>query len=353
MQPHPTLGDHINSPIPTPRRLHRHLRVGPGRGHLGSQVRRRVVDPRPRHPLTRLVQHHNHRPLSVQDNPYVRSHQSLLAQRFDSAPRVFTRGPNQSQGARTPNQLHMASLRPCGQTAVIDYYAPEFGTNRSALRRPLRARTPGKVGAKSLTAVGKSPPRLWGQGPLAPGERQHPARRPSWSSLDETIQVDRTPSNTPPRRRFLRRLGIGTAIVRRPGRVGRVRRERRSDDVRPTARAGTTHPRRHRPRSRRTRRRSGRHARRRNADHRPGFEPAPRTRDDIVRDLVARGVVPAATLDDGTQITGPGFEPAPRTRDDIVRDLVARGVVPAATLDDGTQITSPALDTVIARRRRP
>ena len=74
----------------------------------------------------------------------------------------------------------------------------------------------------------------------------------------------------------------------------------------------------------------------------PALTPAPRTRDDIVRDLVARGVVPAATLDDGTQIAGPGFEPAPRTRDDIVRDLVARGVVPAATLDDGTQITSPA-----------
>jgi hypothetical protein len=35
--------------------------------------------------------------------------------------------------------------------------------------------------------------------------------------------------------------------------------------------------------------------------------------------------------------------PASRTRDDVVRDLVARGVVTAATLDDGTQITSPAL----------
>ena len=30
---------------------------------------------------------------------------------------------------------------------------------------------------------------------------------------------------------------------------------------------------------------------------------------------------------------------APRSRDDAVRDLVERGLVPAATLDDGTQIT--------------
>jgi hypothetical protein len=66
----------------------------------------------------------------------------------------------------------------------------------------------------------------------------------------------------------------------------------------------------------------------------------PRSRDDVVRDLVARGLVPAATLDDGTVITGPGLQPT-RTHDDIVRDLVARGLVPAATLDDGTQITGP------------
>ena len=64
------------------------------------------------------------------------------------------------------------------------------------------------------------------------------------------------------------------------------------------------------------------------------------THDDIVRDLVARGLVPGATLDDGTQITGPGLRPT-RTHDDIVRDLVERGLVPAATLDDGTQITRP------------
>jgi hypothetical protein len=79
----------------------------------------------------------------------------------------------------------------------------------------------------------------------------------------------------------------------------------------------------------------------------PNQVQAPRSRDDIVRDLVARGLVPAATLDDGTQITRPGLRPT-RTRDDIVRDLVARGLVPAATLDDGTQITAPG----IAGRRR-
>jgi hypothetical protein len=66
----------------------------------------------------------------------------------------------------------------------------------------------------------------------------------------------------------------------------------------------------------------------------------PRSRDDVVRDLVARGLVPAATLDDGTQIAGPGLQPT-RTHDDIVRDLVARGLVPGATLDDGTVITGP------------
>ena len=77
----------------------------------------------------------------------------------------------------------------------------------------------------------------------------------------------------------------------------------------------------------------------------PRSHPAQRTRDDIVRDLVERGLVPAATLDDGTQITGPAPAPAPRTRDDIVRDLVERGLVPAAILDDGTQITSRSLDT--------
>jgi hypothetical protein len=70
---------------------------------------------------------------------------------------------------------------------------------------------------------------------------------------------------------------------------------------------------------------------------------ASRSRDDVVRDLVIRGIVPAATLDDGTQITSRALALASRSRDDVVRDLVARGVVPAATLDDGTQISSRSL----------
>jgi hypothetical protein len=124
---------------------------------------------------------------------------------------------------------------------------------------------------------------------------------------DETIQVE-TPSNTPPRRTIRRILAIGAAIVfvvvgalvaavQSPGPT-------QSDQLQ---------------------------------------EPASRSRDEIVRDLVTRGVVPAASLDDGTQISGPALAPAPRTGDEIVRDLVARGVVPAASLDDGSQITGPAL----------
>jgi len=64
-----------------------------------------------------------------------------------------------------------------------------------------------------------------------------------------------------------------------------------------------------------------------------------KSKDQAVRDLVARGLVPAARLDDGTQIANPAL--VPPSRDDIVRDLVARRLVPAATLDDGTHIVSP------------
>jgi hypothetical protein len=41
----------------------------------------------------------------------------------------------------------------------------------------------------------------------------------------------------------------------------------------------------------------------------PNQLQAPRSTDDAVRDLVERGLVPAATLDDGSQITGPGLRP--------------------------------------------
>jgi hypothetical protein len=49
--------------------------------------------------------------------------------------------------------------------------------------------------------------------------------------------------------------------------------------------------------------------------------------------------VPAASLGDGSQVTGEAPDPATQSQDEIVRELVARGLVPAATLDDGTEIT--------------
>ena len=74
-----------------------------------------------------------------------------------------------------------------------------------------------------------------------------------------------------------------------------------------------------------------------NGDSPTDQRPVPtESRDAAVRDLVARGQVPAAQLDDGTQITA-SRRP---TRDDIVRQLVAQRLVPAAALDDGTQIAT-------------
>ena len=120
------------------------------------------------------------------------------------------------------------------------------------------------------TAVGKSPPRLSGHGPLAPGERRHPARRPSWSSLTKPSRlIEQHPTHR------LRGESCDGSGSERPSSSPRVAF---------VAFVGSAHP------------------TRSDQQH----EPAPRTRDDIVRDLVARGVVPAATLDDGTQITGPG-----------------------------------------------
>jgi hypothetical protein len=54
-----------------------------------------------------------------------------------------------------------------------------------------------------------------------------------------------------------------------------------------------------------------------------------------VRELVERGFIPAATLEDGSQVTSGQA----RSQDDVVRDLVARGLVPAATLDDGSEVS--------------
>ena len=91
---------------------------------------------------------------------------------------------------------------------------------------------------------------------------------------DETIQVDRTPSTTQHRRPIRRLLGIGTAIVV----VAAVALVAVVESSGPTR-----------------------------SDQTP--EPAPRTRDDIIRVLVNQGVIPAATLDDGTQNTSRSLEP--------------------------------------------
>jgi ferric-dicitrate binding protein FerR (iron transport regulator) len=71
----------------------------------------------------------------------------------------------------------------------------------------------------------------------------------------------------------------------------------------------------------------------RNADS----SPVPRSQDDAVRELVEEGFVPAATLSDGTHVTGSRV--ATRSHDHYVGELVDRGLVPAATLSDGTPIT--------------
>ena len=72
MQPGPALGDHIGRPVPAPRRFHRHLGVGAaGSDDLAGQVRRRVVDPAPRHPLAFVIQHDDNRPAPMQVDPYV------------------------------------------------------------------------------------------------------------------------------------------------------------------------------------------------------------------------------------------------------------------------------------------
>ena len=123
---------------------------------------------------------------------------------------------------------------------------------------------------------------------------------------EAAIQLGRTPSHAAPPRPRRRTLAIGAAIVVTVVALVPV--------VRSDGQTSSDQP--HRPMS--------------------------RSSDDAVRGLVARGVVPAASLDDGTQIVSPALAPAQRSQDDIVRQLVAHGLVPAATLDDGTQIVSPA-----------
>jgi hypothetical protein len=52
------------------------------------------------------------------------------------------------------------------------------------------------------------------------------------------------------------------------------------------------------------------------------LRPEPRSRDEILRDLVNRGLIPEQAL-----------RPEPRSRDEIIRDLVNRGLIPEETLD--------------------
>ena len=127
--------------------------------------------------------------------------------------------------------------------------------------------------ARLLTAVAKSPPRLSGATVCSHEVSGNTSEETLMVITDETIQVDRTPSNTPPRRPIRRLLGIGTAIV-----VAAVALVAVAENSGPTR-----------------------------SDQTP--EPARHTDDEIVRDLVARGVVPAATLDDGTQIISPALAP--------------------------------------------
>ena len=68
-----------------------------------------------------------------------------------------------------------------------------------------------------------------------------------------------------------------------------------------------------------------------------GRQLATPSRDEIVRDLVERGLVPAASLDNGSQTANSSTA---RSQDEIVRELVERGFIPAATLEDGSQVTS-------------
>ena len=88
---------------------------------------------------------------------------------------------------------------------------------------------------------------------------------------DEIIQVDRhSQPNTPPRRRFRGCSGSERRSSSSPSPfVAFVVARSGPTTARPDSTTGTAHPRRHRPRSRRTRCCSGRHARRRDADHRP------------------------------------------------------------------------------------
>ena len=132
---------------------------------------------------------------------------------------------------------------------------------------------------------------------------------------DVTIQVERTDVlRTEPTMPTRRMIAIGaTALVVAIVALVAFVQSSGDETVRPTRAAGC-----HSPATTSCKTSS-------TADSSPArrSQPAPPSRDDIVQDLVDRGLVPRQTL-----------QPAPPSRDDIVQDLVDRGLVPAATLDD-------------------
>jgi hypothetical protein len=68
------LGDHIRSPIPTPRRLKDNLRIRTRLLDLETKRQRVVVDTfRPQFGAIR-IQHHDHRPATVQIHTHVTCH---------------------------------------------------------------------------------------------------------------------------------------------------------------------------------------------------------------------------------------------------------------------------------------
>jgi hypothetical protein len=59
--------------------------------------------------------------------------------------------------------------------------------------------------------------------------------------------------------------------------------------------------------------------------------------------VVAGAALVAAAQTDGPTSPNELQQTRSQSRDETVRDLVARGVVPAASLDDGTEISGPAI----------
>jgi hypothetical protein len=92
---------------------------------------------------------------------------------------------------------------------------------------------------------------------------------------EESVQADTAASTTTPRRRPIRRgLAIGAAVVVVAGAA--LVAAAQTDGPTPPDELQQTRS---------------------------------QSRDETVRDLVARGVVPAASLDDGTEISGPAITP--------------------------------------------